>query len=74
MRTKNMATRSLALAEERLAADKAKSINAKLDIEVRTGRLTVQQALTLGMVIANIQANPDGRFAEVLLGLIQGEF
>jgi hypothetical protein len=71
---KTMATASLAKAEDRLAKEQASKLMAKLDIEVRTGRLTVQQSLTLGMVYTYGQANPDGRFNEVLVAMLQGEF
>ena len=70
----NMATASLQTAEQRLAKDKASKLMAKLDIEVKTGRLSVQQSLTLGMVYTFAQANPDGRFTEVLVSMLQGEF
>ena len=65
-------TKALTDAESRLAKDLASKFMAKLDIEVRTGRLTVQESLTLGMVYSHGKANPDGRFAELLVALLQG--
>jgi hypothetical protein len=45
----------------------------RLDKDIAHGRITVQQGLVLGMTEAFIRDNPDGRFAELLIALIQGE-
>ena len=67
-------TTGLITAEQRLAKEQSSKFMAKLDIEVKTGRLTVQQSLTLAMVYTFGQASPDGRFSEVLVAMLQGEF
>ena len=68
-----MAT-ALATAEARLKAERNAKTMAKIDIEIKAGRLTVQQGMTLGMVYAFVTDSPDGQFAQVLVGMIQGEF
>ena len=67
-------TKSLDNAQSRLAKDKASKVMAKLDIEIRAKRLSVQEGMTLGMVYSLAQANPDGQFAQTLVAMIQGEF
>jgi hypothetical protein len=46
---------------------------ARLDKDISQGRISVQQGITLGLVEAYIRDNPDGRFAELLIGLLQGQ-
>ena len=41
--------------------------------ELGLGHLTRQQALILELVYVNCKAEPDGKFGEILVGMLQGE-
>ena len=50
-----------------------KGLMDKLDKEITLGRLSHSEGACLAMVELYLRTNPDGRFAEMLLAMLQGD-
>lgn len=52
--------------------DMPSALAAKLERESKHGRVSQQEAFCLGMIWMYLKTNPDGRFAELLIEMLQG--